>query len=444
MQPASATRRRLGVPTLVAIVVANMIGAGVFTTSGFALADLGSVSWVMTAWVVGGVLAMLGAVCYGALASYLRESGGEYLFLARTVHPQAGFMAGWVSLFAGFTGAIAVAASAAEAYLADSLPAWLPANSLGTVLILLAGLLHAVRLAPGAWLQNLAVVIKMIVLLSMVGIGAYVLGNAPHEVVAGDSMGGDTSAGFVRSAPGWGAFATSLMWISLSYSGWNAAVYVAGEARDPHRALPRSLLIGSGTVFVLYLFWNLLVLTAAPESELAGRPDVAAVAARELGGDSWARAVSVVIVLALWTSVSSMVMVGPRVYAQMAEDGALPRWLAFRGDTPRAAILMQVVLSVLLLHAYDLRAQLTNLGWILSVSTAAAVYGLLRERRRVGPERIPLLGGAAVAWIFLLATLALTIVALQANPGDLGYAVAVLGSGAVIAVIRQRRDRAAG
>jgi APA family basic amino acid/polyamine antiporter len=426
------------VPTLVAIVVANMIGAGVFTTSGFALADLGSVSWVMTAWVVGGVLALLGAVCYGALASYLRESGGEYLFLARTVHPQAGFLAGWVSLFAGFTGAIAVAASAAEAYVADSLPDWLPANSLGTVLILLAGLLHAVRLAPGAWIQNIAVGVKMAVLFAMVMVGVSALSGSA------DPLQGESATEVIPAgAPSWGAFATSLMWISLSYSGWNAAVYVAGEARDPIKQLPRALLIGTGAVIALYLCWNFVVLAAAPAEQLSGRPDVAAVAAHALGGEVWADAVSLVIVLALWTSVSSMVMVGPRVYAQMAEDGALPRWLAFRGDTPRAAILMQVVLSVLLLHAYDLRTQLTNLGWILSVSTAAAVYGLLRERRRVGPERLPILGGASVAWIFLFATLALTAVALQANPGELGYAVGVLGSGALIAFIRQRRDQAA-
>lgn len=423
-------------PTLVAIVVANMIGAGVFTSSGFALADLGTPGWVMLVWAVGGVLALLGAVCYGALAAYLRESGGEYLFLARTVHPQAGFLAGWVSLFAGFTGAIAVAASAAEAYVGDSLPESIPDNLLGSSLILLAAVLHSVRLAPGAWLQNLAVAIKMLVLLGMVAIGASALFGAESA----NALAAPTEQ---SAAPGWGALATSLMWISLSYSGWNAAVYVAGEARDPQRNLPRSLLLGTSAVIALYLLWNFVVLSAAPAEQLAGQPDVAAIAAQALGGESWANAVRLVIVLALWTSVSSMVMVGPRVYAQMAKDGALPSWLAFRGETPRAAILMQAALSILLLHAYDLRAQLTNLGWILSISTAAAVFGLLRERRRVGAEVLRIPGGAPVAWVFLLATLALTAVALQANPGELSYAVGVLGSGAVIAAIRRARARAA-
>lgn len=419
-------RRRLGLPTLSGIVVANMVGAGVFTTSGFALADLGSPGWVMAAWAVGGVLALLGAVCYGALAAHLRESGGEYLFLSRTIHPRAGFLAGWISLFAGFTGAIAVAAKTVEAYLRVWLPESLPEDVLGTVLIVAAGLLHAIKLSPGAWLQNAAVALKLILLTAMVVIGAAALG--------GDAELSDAAAAAASSAPAWGVFATSLMWISLSYSGWNAAVYVAGEARDPARNLPRALLLGSGLVIALYLGWNAVVLAAAPASQLAGQPDVAAIAAESLGGPSWSAAVRAVIALALWTSVSSMVMIGPRVYAQMADDGALPKFLAFRGEVPRGAIVLQVVLSVILLHAYGLREQLSNLGWILSLCTAAAVFGLLRERRRLGAAQLPIVGGAPLAWVFVLATLGLAALAYQANPGDLNYAAGVLISGLLASV----------
>ena len=426
-------RRRLGVPTLAAIVVANMIDAGVFTTSGFALADLGSRGWVMLAWVVGGVLAILGALCYGALAAHLRGSGGEYLFLSRTLHPRIGFLAGWISLFAGFTGAIAVAAEAVEAYLRDWLPESLPTNSLGTVLILAAGALHAVRLGPGAKLQNGAVLAKIALLILMVLVGARVLLDGDRELVEVVTV----------SAPSWGTFATTLMWISLSYSGWNAAVYIAGEARDPQRSLPRALLLGSTAVIALYLAWNAVVLWSAPMEELAGRPDVAAAAAESLAGSIGAAAVKMTIALALRTSVSSMVMIGPRVYAQMAEDGALPRWFAFRGETPRVAILLQVVLSIALLHAYDLRAQLTNLGWILSLCAALAVVGLLRERKRVGADQLPIPGGPAVAWLFLIATVGLAVVALQANPGRLSYAAGVLISGAVASLFIRPRWKAA-
>lgn len=427
-------RRRLGVPTLAAIVVANMIGAGVFTTSGFALADLGSRGWVMMAWVVGGVLAILGALCYGALAAHLRGSGGEYLFLSRTLHPRVGFLAGWVSLFAGFTGAIAVAAEAVEAYLREWLPESLPANSLGTVLILAAGALHAVKLGPGAKLQNGAVLAKIVLLVLMVLIGARVLLGGGQEPLASVAV----------AAPSWGTFATTLMWISLSYSGWNAAVYIAGEAREPRRTLPRALLLGSTAVIALYLVWNAVVLWSAPIETLAGRPDVATAAAESLVGPVGGTVVKLTIALALWTSVSSMVMIGPRVYAQMAEDGALPQWFAFRGETPRGAILLQVVLSIALLHAYDLRAQLTNLGWILSLCTALAVIGLLRERKRVGAAQLPIPGGPAVAWLFLIATVGLAVVALQANPGRLSYAAGVLISGVVASLFIRPRWKDAG
>ena len=144
-------RRRLGGATLAAIVAANMIGAGVFTSSGFALADLGSPGRVLAAWLLGGVVAVLGALSYGALASRISESGGEYVFLSRTLHPSIGFLAGWVSIWAGFTGAIALAAEAAQTYLAPWLPSALPPDVVGTVVIVLAGLVHATSLRRGSW-----------------------------------------------------------------------------------------------------------------------------------------------------------------------------------------------------------------------------------------------------------------------------------------------------
>lgn len=438
-----SARRRLGTPSLAAIVVANMVGAGVFTTSGFALADLGSRGLVLTAWAVGGVLALLGALCYGALAAHLRESGGEYLFLSRTLHPVAGFLAGWISLWAGFTGAIALAAETVQTYLADWLPAGFPPDLLGSALIVIAGVLHAVRVAPGARAQNVAVAVKLVLLTALTVWGAWVIGQrgvpAGALDAAADGAVGNAPAAAAQ-AVGLGAFVTTLMWISLSYSGWNAAVYVAGEARDPQRTLPRALLLGTVAVTLLYLGWNGVLVGAAPVAELAGQQDIGAVAAQALGGDTLAGAVRILLALALWTSISSMVMIGPRVYAQMAEDGCLPRTLAFRGEAPRAAIVLQVVLAVAVLWASGLREQLTNLGWILGLSTAAAVAGLLRERARVGREALRIPGGPAVAWLFLLATLALVGVMVAVRVREVGPALAVLGSGLVVAWWTRRRQ----
>ena len=422
--PRAGTRRRLGVPSLGAIVVANMIGAGVFTTSGFALADLGSPARVMAAWVVGGVIALLGALCYGALAARLRESGGEYLFLARSWHPALGFLAGWVSLWAGFTGAIALAAEAAQAYLAPWLPEGLPPDVVGSVAIVAAGALHAAGVGPGSRVQNGIVALKLAALMALVALGAARLPESTAITPPPFDLG---------------TFAVTLMWVSLSYSGWNAAVYVAGEARDPQRSLPRALLGGTAAVTLLYLALNAVFVHAAPLEQLAGQQDVAAVAAAALGGPRLEALVRGVLVLALLTSVSSMVMIGPRVYARMADDGLFPRAFAFEGDVPRAAIALQVALSVLVLWVSGLRDQLTNLGWILSLFTALAVLGLLRLRAREGAAAVPIPGYPLVPLLFVTLVLVLAGLSLHTAGLALAPALAVIGSGVLAYAVARAR-----
>jgi APA family basic amino acid/polyamine antiporter len=431
-QEVTGSRRRLlGVSSLGALVVANMIGAGVFTTSGFALADLGSPGRVMLAWGVGGVMAVLGALCYGALAARLSESGGEYLFLSRTLHPSVGFLAGWVSIWAGFTGAIAFAAEAAQVYLAPWIPAAVPLDLVGSALIVATGVLHTIGVGVGAWVQNVVVALKVALLVGLAALGWWSL---PETTGAAVAPGGFSI----------GAFAMTLMWVSLSYSGWNAAVYIGGEARRPSSALPRALLLGTTTVTVLYLALNWVFVHAAPVEELAGQEDVAAVAARVLGGATFEGLVRVVLVVALTTSVSSMVMIGPRVVAKMADDRVLPRWLAFTGPVPAAAIWLQVGLAVAILWASGLRQQLTNLGWILSVFTLLTVFGLVRLRRREGAERVPVPGYPFVPAAFLVLSLATTGAAMWVGARELLPALGVLVSGVAAHLLLSRFGRRTG
>ncbi|MDQ3747522.1 MAG: amino acid permease, partial [Acidobacteriota bacterium] len=197
----------LRLPTLVGLIVANMIGAGVFTISGFALADLGSSNRVMLAWALGGIIALCGALSYGGLVRHFTESGGEYLFLSRAMHPLAGFIAGWVSLLAGFTGAIAFAALAFETYLSPLIPFTLPPKSLAIALIVIAALLHGARVRAGVSVQNVVVFLKFALILIFIA-GA---------VFAAKIIGAGSAA---SPAPEFSltAFAGSLVWISLSYS----------------------------------------------------------------------------------------------------------------------------------------------------------------------------------------------------------------------------------
>jgi amino acid transporter len=393
----SPLARRLGLTSAAGLVVANAIGAGVFTTSGFALASLGQRDRVLWAWLLGGALALAGALSYGAIVRRFPESGGEYALLTRTAHPSAGFLAGWISLLAGFSAPIAAAALGLEAYVGG----WfgIPAGGIGSGAILLAAALHGVRFEPGIVLQNLAVGVKLLAIAAFVAFGL-ARGAAPGAF-APVSPG---SAAFDAGAFDAGAFAVTLVWISFAYSGWNAAIYIAGEVRDPGRNLMRALGAGTAVIIVAYTGLNVVFLWAAPVETLAGRADVAAVAALALGGPDLAAAVAILIALALWTSLSSMVLAGSRVIARMAADGVLPGALARGERAPSAAVALQTAVALGVFWLADLATLLGYIGFTLGLCAAATVASGMALRHREGPEGLPMPGYPWLPGAFVLAT----------------------------------------
>lgn len=394
-EASTSNRRHLGLTSATLLVIANMIGAGLFTTSGFALADLGDKEWVLAAWAVGGALAMCGALCYGALARYMPESGGEYLFLSRTVHPLAGFLAGWISLLAGFTAPIAAAALALQAYLTASfsIAAW-QAEWIGSSAIVAAGLIHGVNLRWGVWIQNVTVAVKVALITVFIVMGAVL---APQTVEGTESS---------TDSPELSAFAMVLIWISFAYSGWNAAVYIGGEVRNPQRNLLRALLLATAVVTVIYLALNAVFLYSVPAAELIGKAEVGAIAAHALGGATLQQGISALLALALFTSILSMVMTGPRVYARMAEDGLFPPLFAAQNKVPTAAIVLQVTLALSVVWVSELAQLLSYIGFTLSLSAAATVGGLIAVRHRIGAEELPVPGYPWIPALFIGVTLA--------------------------------------
>lgn len=390
-------RAGLGLGSASALVVASMIGAGIFTTSGFLLGDLGSPSWVLAAWVAGALVALCGALCYGGLARALPGSGGEYHYLARTIHPAAGEAAGWISMLAGFAAPAAAAAIGLQAYLGPALGVDAASGWLGSAAIVAACALHGLRIAPGVWVQNAAVVAKLAALIAFVILGALAM---PGQSAAG------TAPPSPLPEPRVAAFLASLVWVSFTYSGWNAAVYLGAEVRDAGRNLPRALLIGLAIVAALYLALNAVVLAAAPVEHLAGRADVVAAAAERLGGAAPA-VVRIAASLALLTSLSALLQSGPRVAARMAADGALPRWVApaRAASAPLAATALQGFLALILVWIADLRELLASIGFLLGLCAAAAVCGLIRLRRLRGATAVPVPGWPWTPAIFLIATL---------------------------------------
>jgi len=359
-----------GVWTLVALVVGNAVGAGIYTTSGFALADLGSREWVVLAWFVAGVIALTGALSYGMLVQGLSDSGGEYLYLSRSIHPLAGFVAGWVSLLAGFPGAIAFAALAFETYIIAALPQlqFLTPTTLAIAVVLLAGLIHIVRTKSGANVHETIVAIMIFVLVLLM------LWSAWSFITTSELPVQDTKplASFNIFA-----FANSLVWISLSYSGFNAAAYVAGEVHDAKRNVPKGMMIGTILTMLLCVGVNAIMVYGAPYESLVSQADIAAVAAQSMAGNLGRHVVEIVIAVSLLTSITAMVLAGPRVYAKMAEDGALPSVFSVKsGSPPRMSIVLQVLTAIALILITDLRGLLSYLGFTLSLCLALAVSSL--------------------------------------------------------------------
>lgn len=393
--------------TLVCLVIANMIGAGVFTTSGFSLEILGTPNAVIWAWIVGGIIAICGAIAYGQLIRQWPESGGEYVFLSRAIHPFAGFLGAWISLIAGFAGATAFAANGLGTYLLpEALVAdgW-RADCVAILAILAASALHGVHVRLGASAQNLVVMVKLALLLGFMVIGATNLMGAwmkgSSEMV---SAARSAANGLAGGWPGLGPFASALVWISLSYSGFNAAVYVAEEAPHRERVVPRALWIGTVAVTLLYVGLNAIFVLSVPAALIQGKAEVAAIAARAIGG-SWLEAlVRAVIVLALWTSVLSMLMAGPRVLVKLAQDGVLPRFLAPATGTPCLAILVQGLIAILFVLSTTLQSLLGYLGLTLSLSAALCVACVLSPRR-VSDEKRASTGTLVAASVFVVATL---------------------------------------
>jgi APA family basic amino acid/polyamine antiporter len=412
--------------SLTALVIASMIGAGVFTTSGFALGDLGTPDRVLWAWAVGGGIALCGALSYGALARRMTESGGEYLFLSRAIHPLVGFLAGWVSLLAGFTGALAFAATAFAAYAlpAGARPAWLSHDMLATLVVLGAGLLHGRYRQGGVLSQNIIVVIKLTLIVTF-------LLYAGVTFFSGQWQEGPVLAPGEQSPPSFSliAFAVTLMWMSLSYSGFNAAIYVAGEVDHAEVLVPRAMVAGTLTVTVLYLALNAVFVYAPAPEMIVRQQDVAARAALVLGGEPLAFAVRIIIMIALLTSVSAMVLAGPRVYARMADDGVLPRLLRTQGEAPRAAITLQVILAIIVIWLSELQELLSYLGFTLSLSAAATVASLFVLRWREGAMHVPIPGYPFVPGCFVLCTLGFAAIAAFHRPQEplVGLATIVVG-----------------
>jgi len=388
--------RQLGVISATALVVSNMIGTGIFATTGFMAGDLGDAKLILLCWFVGALFALAGALTYSELGINFPSSGGEYVYLTRAYGPTWGFVTGWVSFFAGFSAPIAAAALAFSDYLGYFFPALQQANAqltigagafslklgaaqiMASALIAVFTLLNCFGIGRVAKIQNVLTASKIVVILTFIGLG-FLIGRGSWDHFSMAAVRTSTT-----SLPA--QFAISLLWVMVGYSGWNAATYVAEELKRPERTLPIALAVGTTLVTAMYVGLNLIFIYSTPLEQMKGVLAIGSLAAANLFGPGIAGIYSALMALAIMSTVNAMVTIGPRVYYAMARNGAFfkaaarvePRW-----HTPIVAILAQGACSILMTLT-PFPQLVIYIGFSLTFFTVMSVASVFIFRRRPG------------------------------------------------------------
>ena len=380
------TRRFIGYPSALAIVVANMVGTGVFTTLGLQAAGVADGFALLMLWALGGLVALCGALSYAELAAALPRSGGEYHFLARIYHPVLGNLAGWISVTVGFAAPVALAAMALGRYAAALWP--LSPQGVAVAAVFGVTLFHAIDVRLGQGFQNLSTAIKVgvIALFCAVGLAAVPVPGSLLLLPSSASLEAILTP----------AFGISLVYVSYAYSGWNAAAYLINEVKRPLQTVPRALVHGTLFVTLVYLVLNLVFLRTVPYPELAGTLEVGARSALNLFGSGGGRIMAGALCLLLLSTISAMILAGPRILQVIGEDVAPLRFLAARNrrGAPARAMLLQSALALGFVATDSFEGVLTYAGFTLNLCALLTVLGVWVLRRRAPdlprPFQVPL------------------------------------------------------
>jgi len=376
-----------------------MVGTGIFTSLGFQIVDIKSIFALLMLWIVGGMVAMSGALSYGELASKLPRSGGEYHFLSKIYHPVLGFLAGWVSFLVAFSAPTALAAMAMASY-SNAFFGYGNEILFALAIVLILSLIHSFQIRFGGGFQRVVTFLKIALILFFIVSGFFVADHQPMEIIP-------HSAGWEEVFSG--AFAVSLIFVSYAFSGWNASVYITDEIRDPVKNIPKSLILGTMVVIILYFLLNYIFLYTTPLEEMEGKIEIGFLSATHIFGDYGGRLMALLITLLLISTVSAMIWIGPRVTMVMGEDYKLLGFLSRKNkyNVPVVAIWVQTTLTVILIVSSTFEKVLVYAGFIMNLFTLLAVIGLfvLRIKHPELPSRYKVTGYPITPLIFILLSL---------------------------------------
>lgn len=420
----------IGVSGAASVVVANMIGTGVFTSLGYQVIDIQSPLAILLLWVIGGVAALCGALVYAELGARMPRSGGEYQILSRVYHPVLGFLAGFLSIAVGFAAPVAAAAIAMATYAVSVLGLeveGLAIKAVALIAVVLVTIIHLFPLRTVSAFQVLVTALKVGLILLFILFGFALARPQPLSFADSPQVARDLLSS---------EFAVSLVYVMYAYSGWNAAIYIASEIRDPQRNLPIALIGGTALVMLLYTLLNAVFLYSAPMAELAGQTEVGYIAARYIFGDTAGVAMGLLIAFGLISTISAMTWAGPRVLQTMSED--YPIFAVFRrrnrNGVPDLALLFQLAVVCYLILSSTFEAILVYIGFTLSLSVFLSVAGifLVRARDRQRPSHYLTWGYPLTPLLFLLITGWMLVFLLMEKPVESLLGLLTLLSGLLL------------
>ncbi|HUP40851.1 MAG TPA: amino acid permease [Vicinamibacterales bacterium] len=450
----TSLERRLGPFDAAAIIVANVIGGGILFTPPFIASSVPHPIWFLSTWIAGGILAFFGAMAYAELAALRPRAGGEYVYLREAYGPLAGFMTGWTSFVAGFAGALAASAI----FLIVVLDRFIPGAANATPLLVipipyvpltfsrhtllaitavwLFAIVHIVGVGPGRAVMNVLATLKVLALLVF--------------IAAGFSVGVGSSANLRQAAASISPtnWLLALVPVMFTYSGWNAASYMAEEIRDPGRNVPRALLMGTIGVIIIYALLNLLYLYAIPVGELAAvKGSVFDFIGERMLGARAGDILAIVAIISLAAGINAWTFAGPRIYYAMARDGVFFPAAAQvhpKFKTPHTSIIAQALWTSILILTGSLDALANYVGFaiILFAGIAVAAVFVLRAREPNAPRPYKTLGYPVAPAIFVLTSLAIVLNALYRDPRQFGLGLLVIASGIPLYLWLTRRPRA--
>jgi basic amino acid/polyamine antiporter, APA family len=430
--PAGST---VSVVVATAIVVADMVGVGVFTSLGFQVKDIPSGFAILLLWTVGGVVALCGVFSYSELGAMFPRSSGEYNFLSRAFHPAFGFLAGWVSATVGFAAPVALAAMAFGEYGKSVLPS-APPLALAVGAVWLVSIVQLTGVRHSGTFQLVSTILKVVLIVAFL-IAGFVVGT-PQPISFAPNV---SDFGYITSAP----FAIGLVFVMYSFSGWNAATYIIGEMHMPQQNLPRAMLAGTLIVLALYVSLNAVFLHTTPIDRLSGQLDVARIAGSTIFGEIGGRIVGAMICVGLVSSISAMMWIGPRVMMTMGED--IPALRVFSRKSaqgaPAYAILFQLAVASLMLFTRSFEAVLDFIQFALLFCSFFTVLGVIKLRITQPdlPRPYRAWGYPLTPVVFLLVTLFMMYYLVTKRPLQSLLGILIMISGLLIyAVFRQRTD----